>query len=589
MSDKIVNHFVLADGSTAKYSAENLAGDVPEVVGIRTGYDGTVYASAGDAVRGQVSDLNSTLSIINDELPHITGTINPPPFAIGARYVNNGVDTWANNNARMTFKQGTYIKLSQGDIVNKSDNIYVITGGYSTDNGNSFISIPSTAGQFVAPADGIYFFCLAKRNEAIFAEDEIEIGYTYITFTKSSVTPVKAQINSIENNIDNVKEAIGYGMIPIEPSDYLIFTNTNKGLNYLGVLVDDNGQDTTDFIALDGLYGIFRIVQNETKYGLGAICYYNKNKQFIRRDLLGATYDFSNYNGENGVWLGIDKAVANAKYIRYCADNDKGFKYWEVRYGAKATMFDEYAKLSFIGKKIVNFGDSIFGQTRPPKDVSSYLANLTGATVYNAGFGGCEMSTHADSNYNPFSMCNLADAIASGDWSAQEAGASASGMPAYFAETVAMLKSIDFTTIDIITIAYGTNDWNNSTPLDNGGNTNKTYFADALRYSIETILTAFPNLKVFICTPIYRFFMDSQGNFVDDSNTHVNSTTNTKLTDFVNKTVAVASEYQVPCINNYEIGMNKYTRTYYFYSYDGTHPKPTGNQLIADNIANKIF
>lgn len=53
MSDKIVNHFVLADGSVARYSAEHLVGDVPEVVGIRTGYDGTEYANAGDAVRAQ--------------------------------------------------------------------------------------------------------------------------------------------------------------------------------------------------------------------------------------------------------------------------------------------------------------------------------------------------------------------------------------------------------------------------------------------------------------------------------------------------------------------------------------------------------
>lgn len=67
MPDKIVNHFVLADGSTAKYSAEHLAGDVPELVDIRTGYDGTVYSSAGDAVRGQVGELTGDITDIKNE------------------------------------------------------------------------------------------------------------------------------------------------------------------------------------------------------------------------------------------------------------------------------------------------------------------------------------------------------------------------------------------------------------------------------------------------------------------------------------------------------------------------------------------
>ncbi|MBO7663003.1 MAG: hypothetical protein J6U01_06495, partial [Clostridia bacterium] len=59
--------------------------------------------------------------------------------------------------------------------------------------------------------------------------------------------------------------------------------------------------------------------------------------------------------------------------------------------------------------------------------------------------------------------------------------------------------------------------------------------------------------------------------------------------DFVDKTIEVGEEYHLPVINNYEIGMNKYNRSYYFYSTDGTHPKPEGNELIADNIANKIY
>ena len=529
-----------------------------------------------------------TMSV--EQFPEINGVIVPPPFEIGTRYVNNGADTWLTSTIRLSFKKGTYISLKEGDVVSKASSVYAFGGGYTTDNGLTFTAISNRTADYTAPADGLYFFCLSKSNDAEYTTDEIETGWKLITFTRpSNMKTTLDSLLDLSNTVDDIQTAIGYEIAPLVPSDYLAFPNTNKGLNYLGNLVDDTAQDATDYIAIDGLYDIFRIVSNETKWSLGVLCYYTESKQFIRRDLLGATYDFSIYNGEKGVWLGIDKTVQNAKYIRYSGDNARGFKYWEVRYGAKASAFDEYYKYPFLGKKIVNFGDSIFGQTRPPKDVSTYLANKTGATVYNAGFGGCEMSTHADSNYNPFSMCNLADAIASGTWTTQESAASASGMPAYFAETVTMLKSLDFSTIDIITIAYGTNDWNNSSPLDNGGNSNMAYFADALRHSIETLLTAFPQLRIFICTPIYRWWMDSQGQFTDDSNTRVNPTTNTKLTDFVAKTIEVAEEYQLPYINDYEIGMNRYNRSYYFYSTDGTHPKPEGNKLIADNIASKIY
>lgn len=61
------------------------------------------------------------------------------------------------------------------------------------------------------------------------------------------------------------------------------------------------------------------------------------------------------------------------------------------------------------GKTVVNFGDSIYGKRRPPDDISTELAKLTGAVVYNCGFGGCQMQTHWNSDYAPFSMCNLAE------------------------------------------------------------------------------------------------------------------------------------------------------------------------------------
>jgi hypothetical protein len=62
-------------------------------------------------------------------------------------------------------------------------------------------------------------------------------------------------------------------------------------------------------------------------------------------------------------------------------------------------------------------------------------------------------------------MCNLADAIATGDFSAQDAMVNHADAHAYFPEALNTLKGIDFQTVDIITIAFGSNDFTNGDAL----------------------------------------------------------------------------------------------------------------------------
>ena len=245
------------------------------------------------------------------------------------------------------------------------------------------------------------------------------------------------------------------------------------------------------------------------------------------------------------------------------------------------------------GKVIVNFGDSIFGATRPPNDISTKLARLTGATVYNCGFGGCRMAKHHMTNYGAFSMYKLADAIVSGDWTEQDAGIAdttqSEKVPSYFSEGLAILKSLDFASVDIITIAYGTNDFTAGVRLELDTDAYDTSrFAGALRYSVEKLLTAYPHLKIFVCSQIYRYWRDADGEFSEDSDTYTNDNGD-KLTDFVAKTEEVAKAYHLPYINNYDIGMNKYSRSHYFSATDGTHPLTTGCHLIAQHIAKELF
>ena len=253
------------------------------------------------------------------------------------------------------------------------------------------------------------------------------------------------------------------------------------------------------------------------------------------------------------------------------------------------------------GKIILNFGDSIFGQARPPYDISTKLAELTGATVYNCGFGGCQMGYHAEPKWDAFSMYRLADSITSKNWSVQDNALALGGQPSYFAETVALLKTIDFTKVDIITISYGTNDFTNGLQPIKADSNNIFYaVATSLQYSIEKIQSAFPNVRIFICTPTYRAWLGGDNEFIKDSNTATHkpwvsesdgspSIEHTFL-ELIQGIKDIAKVNQLPIIDNYyDLGINKYNRLNYFPESDNVHHNQNGRNLIALNMAHKLY
>ena len=295
------------------------------------------------------------------------------------------------------------------------------------------------------------------------------------------------------------------------------------------------------------------------------------------------------------LWISGVRTTGFTSFVNFSLQYDnRGIATFEPYVEPKTVLKKDslaYGVQPLYGKTIVNFGDSIFGNYRPPNDISTEIAKLTGATVHNCGFGGCRMAYHTTSQFDSFCMYRLADAIANNDWTLQDNAVNATGwgMPAYYPNTLALLKSIDFSKVDIITIAYGTNDFMGGIGLDATENRkNTTCFGSALRYSLETLLNAYPHLKIFVCTQTYRFWMDDNGEFLEDSDTKTNSG-GVKLTDFVAKTKEVADEYHIPYIDNYNIGMNKYNRGIYFSATDGTHPQLAGRHLIASHIANELF
>ncbi len=256
------------------------------------------------------------------------------------------------------------------------------------------------------------------------------------------------------------------------------------------------------------------------------------------------------------------------------------------------TISTETEEVSLKGKTILNFGDSIFGNYSAPNDISSRLAYLTNATVYNVAFGGCRMSVHQQEQYNAFSMCTLAEAIAQKDWTVQNTMMARQDWKpnATYAGNLAALQAVDFNEVDMITISYGTNDFTANCAIASSDPYDTATFAGALRYSIETILSAYPDIEVVLCTPTYRFWMDKDNNyaFLDDSTTR--EIGGRKLTDFVQATKEVAAEYDLYCIDNYNgSGICYENRTACFPQNDGTHPNQTGIKMIADHMAKVLL
>lgn len=240
------------------------------------------------------------------------------------------------------------------------------------------------------------------------------------------------------------------------------------------------------------------------------------------------------------------------------------------------------AALPLEGKKVVCFGDSLFGMYTGDTSAPAYVAERTGATVYNVGFGGCRMSVHPYTGYGEFSMWALAKAIATGDWSAQDAAA-ASGS-ANFPDQLAILKGIDFSDVDYIVIHYGTNDFTAGAgvAIDNASDP-KDYntLCGALRYSIETLLSAYPELRIFVSVPAFRYWTADDGTITyPEDYTNVNGNT---LPEFVDALARTAKEYNLPVIDSYYgLGINKVNAATFLA--DGVHHNVTGRKRFGDFI-----
>lgn len=267
---------------------------------------------------------------------------------------------------------------------------------------------------------------------------------------------------------------------------------------------------------------------------------------------------------------------------------------------ANVKVEHNYEKLTSLeGLKIVNFGDSIFGGFRQEsgdrRSISSMLAEKTGATCINTAISGMTLA------YNwfyqdYFSMHSMARYIKSGDFSPMETAFQKKASDNKTIEEVLQtLKQIDWSTVDVITVAYGTNDYGSvAVPITGNEESYKSkYFTQAhankdqpdactestfdlaIRYTISAIHEAYPQIRIVMITPVHRFDMTAD----------VKNDLGYTLSDYVERMKSISEEMGVACLDLYnECDIQEATEDKYFGT-DKVHPNLQGREAMADYIA----
>ncbi|NTR93128.1 BppU family phage baseplate upper protein [Enterococcus faecium] len=294
---------------------------------------------------------------------------------------------------------------------------------------------------------------------------------------------------------------------------------------------------------------------------------------------------------KNGLWIHQTLSLLqnpSQKAYRYYFVTGNLWGEWEIA-----------SNKPLSGKVVVNFGDSLFGNTQGASSVSNAIANVTGAVVYNCGFGGCRMAGGQEIEaWQAFSMFRLSDEIVKENddptkWNLQDAAVNNeiwNNKPTYFDNTLSVLKGIDFSTVDFITIAYGTNDYTGGNSIDDESNPlNTDTFSGALRYSLEKIMAKYKQLKILICTPTYRLWFNPDGSVESDSDTRDYASSGT-LIDYVEAEKEIAKEFKIPFLDNYfGLGINKYNALEFFTVQDGTHHNEIGRKLMGEKIGSALI
>lgn len=588
-----------------------------ELVDIRVGENGTTYQTAGAAVRGQFSAVKAQIPLIDASLATTGKAADAKATGDALATVNGRLGDLKSDlnetNDNLSLFGTTEAGLSEVAITtNNGQAVYNKEGQASNGNiisssnaGYCVISVNAGERYFITTRAGGNYSAVAFFNSPTISKESyigspsyqssyttladymvtVQVGATHMTvntlnYTEYPISIVKLNVlksvNALyeagygkQSDIDKILSKYNYIEQCQKVGDALVTRNAYmNGRNVITGAID--AYSLTDYF--------------ETKSGdlfflnfVYRITVFNSNKEYVREI---SVQSLSNYSGSVrwNTWTATGDG-----YVRFSINNTSQ-PYW----GAAVKM------LNTGDYELVSLGDSLFGNNQKPYDLTTYIQNATNMKSANCGFGGTRASATTAEQYKPLCFCNIADAINTGDWSAIDIDWATLYGDNVFMVNKDLLVNIDWDKVKIITVAFGTNDMNGNVPLDNENNPlDKTTYKGGLRYGIEKILSAYPQITIVMLAPLYRYRAvgasatpPDYSEVAYDSDTGYNGTW--YMMPYVSAMEEVAQEYHLPFFDNYNgVGLNKLTAPYWLR--DGTHLNYTvGPYKIGTRIGEEI-
>lgn len=239
---------------------------------------------------------------------------------------------------------------------------------------------------------------------------------------------------------------------------------------------------------------------------------------------------------------------------------------------------------------IVCLGNAPFADERGSSGLAEMIAQKCGATVYNCAFPDSYLSMkyeqYSDSYpQDALSLYLVTASLCSGDFTLMDYAAGLVEDQAGTQAALETLKSVDFSTVDMIVIMYDLSDYRDDRPvMDENNDINLITWNGALNASIQLIQKTYPYIRIVVLSPAYGQYTDANGNVI---NADTEDLGNGTLPDYVLHEIDVAMANGVSILDNYYGSVTENQAAECLT--DGYHLNEAGRARIADRFAEKIY